>query len=523
MSMLRKLRDRRSRSDDTDDAGLLSVVMMLIIVGMGLAAVMTPLVVTQSASTSHTDTRVQALHEAEAGVNALLGRVRNATATGDIAGQASLLPCYDPRTSAPLSWRLSGSSATGYDASMQYYTADPLKFPSSLISCAAVANGTVPSFAAITSVGKNGTGSQHFERTLVSVYSFETDDTYSPTPTVLTGNGGQLRFNPVGSVAQPQCIDAGLLPVTGTTLLLQPCASPASYGQLFYYNSDLSLQLARSISTQAPYGLCVDSVSPSSAVSLQPCKSAGGAAYDSQWSLDDNSAFGQTRLDNSRVCLNVPVGHTDVQARSCLAGYDATASWLPTPTVGTGAAGAADGQLVNLSQFGRCAQATNSSVPSSSTNPFVLYPCEQKTTASAVGWYQGLAFDASTGHWTMTKPGDPQSYCLTSPGAVNQYVSIAACSAVNQLQSWSDNGAAAADQAAAPQWAYATRYTITDHSGLCLSLSPTSGTGADWYTPAGTNRQYSKIIVATCDGSAQQKWNANPDPKSSMLKSTTEH
>lgn len=522
MKLLTKLRERRDVLADTDDAGLLSMVMMLIIIGMGLAAVMTPIVVTQSQNTSHTDTRVQALHQAEAGVSAILGRVRSATAAGDLAGQASLLPCFDPRTAAPLSWRSSGSSTTGYDASLQYYTADPLKVPGSLVSCAAVANGTVPSFAAITSIGKNGTGVQHFERTLVSVYSFETDDTYSPTPTILTGNGGQLRFNPLGSIAQPQCMDAGLTPVTGTTLLLQPCASPATFGQLFYYNSDLSLQLAHSISTAAPYGLCVDSVSPSSAVSLKPCLSAGSAAYDSQWSLDDNSAFSQTRPDASRVCLIVQVGRTDVQARSCASSYDPTGSWLPTPNVGTGAAGAADGQLVNLSQFGRCAQVTNQSVPTSTGNPFVLYPCEQKVSASQVGWYQGFAFDPRTAHWTTTKPGDAQPYCLTSSGAAGQYVSVTACSATNQLQSWSDNGASALNQATAAQWPYAIRYTITDHSGLCLSLSPTSGAGTDWYVPAGTTRQYSKIITATCDGSAPQKWNANPDPKSSMLKNTTE-
>ena len=49
--------------------------------------------------------------------------------------------------------------------------------------------------------------------------------------------------------------------------------------------------------------------------------------------------------------------------------------------------------------------------------------------------------------------------------------------------------------------AYKTKYTMVDSTGRCMSLGP----GTDLY-----NGQYYKAVVATCDGSAQQKWNAQP-------------
>ena len=522
MRLLNALRSRHASQRANDD-GMISIVMIVIIIGMGLAAVLTPLVVTQSRSTSHSDSRVQALHQAEAGINAMLGRVRNARSAGTVSGQASLLPCFDPASAGPLTLPQSGPSMTGYAVTLQYFTADPFKFPTSLTTCALVANGAVPSFAKITSTGKAGTGSQYFERTLITNYSFETADIYGPAAT--TASGGQIRFNPAGPISQPQCVDAGLSPVVGSTLLLQPCSAPATPAQLFHYNSDLSLQLVSSVSGTAPYGLCIDSVSPTTAVSLQPCLSTGNAAYDTQWSLDGNAAFGQTRPDSSHVCLTVPLGMTSIQAQACVAGYNATAAWQPTPSIGTGAAGAAASQLVNLSQFGRCIQVTNQIVPTGSANPFtILYPCEQTTSPSLVDWYQAFAWDPATSHWVTTKPGDAQKYCLTSQGADGAYVTVLACSAVNPLQKWTDNGAASVDQAAAQQLGYDIRYTIVDNNGRCLSLSPTAGATADWFAPAGTSNQYSKITTNTCDvgGSARQKWNADPDPDPSTLKNTSE-
>lgn len=523
-----------------DDRGMMSMVMMVMIIGMGLAALLTPLVVTQSRSTSQTDARVQALHGAEAGINVTLGRLRNASSDAGVSGSVSLLPCYSGAN--PLVGSQPGFSSTSYSVTVAYYGSDPLKalaatgLPPSAMNCVTGIGPTqtgvdVPSVAVITSTGSAGSAGRVAVRKLTSTYTFSTANTYNATGTATTG--GQLRFNPQAAVTlanQPQCMDAGPFPTVGSALTVQTCSS-LSTAELFRYGSDLSLQLARPATTAAPYGLCVDSSAPSTTVTLQPCLSPGTATYNQQWIPDRYSVLAQTRPGNSRFCLYVavgPVGNITISSTACgavsatgvvsgnTASYVSTIAWQPTPNVGDGAAGATQNQLVNLSQFGRCAHLLNFTVPAAMA---ILYPCEQVTAPAQVGGYQQFSYDAPTSHWVVTKAGI--QYCLTSAGLANDPVSVAICSATAPLQKWTDYGAALANQANASQWSYAARYTIVDRNGLCLSLSASAAGGyVDASTSPGT--LYSKLTSQTCDGSAQQKWNADPDLKSAALKNTTE-
>ena len=389
---------------------------------------------------------------------------------------------------------------------------------------------TLPSFARITATGTAGTGGTAATRTLAATYSFNTNDIYNPTNTTSTIPGGQIRFNPRGATSSPLCLDANTTtPTVGSPLILNNCGPVTSTQQQFTYNSDLTLRLVGPASVTAPYGLCVDSTAPNTAVSLAGCARPGQATYDSQWSLNANAAFTQTRPDASSWCLSgVGVG-SNVTAKGCTTTYDATASWLPTPYVGAGAAGAGLSQLVNLSQFGRCAQDTRTVDPLATPNATtILYPCEQSTAAGKVDGYQKFAFDPTTGHWITSKANDATSYCLTSQGTLGGYVTLAACSS-STTQKWTDYGSAAADQANASQYPALTRYTIVDSAGRCLSLSAP----ADSYSltaPAKTapntfpyNQQFSKLTTAACDGSAQQKWNADPSTNSSVLKNVGEN
>jgi hypothetical protein len=522
MKLRLQARSRIAVLREQGDRGMLSMVIIVVIIGMGLGALLVPMIVTQSQGTSHTDARVQALDQAEAGIDAMLGRLRGATTDSGV----STLPCYE--SGSPLTWRLA-SSTTGYDVTLQYFTSDPLKVVTSTgvkpppLSCSTqyLATNTYPTFARITSVGTDTIRGKASTRTLSTTYAFNT--------TSATMNGGQIRFNPNGVLGPPQCLNAagGAYPAPGTALSVGLCiglatpVTPALQAQLFFYNSDLSLRLLYSTTVGAPYGLCVDSGTGAPDVSLQPCSPSGSATYRQQWGLDDNAAFVQTRPpDASRVCLAVPAGATVVKA-PCSTGYDPLGSWLPTPSTGGGASGAASGQLVNLSQFGRCAQVTNQVVPSSAPNPFmILYPCTQDPLPSQVGWYQKFAYNSGTQKWVTTSAG--VDYCLTSTGTTNGYVTVQPCDTNqprNALQKWTQFGVTAADQANASQWPYAQRYTIVN-SGLCLSLSPTSGTSVDWFVDPTTHLRYSKVTSDVCDGSARQKWNA--DPQTSVITSTTE-
>ena len=103
----------------------MAVVVVVMIVGMGLAALMTPLVLGQSSSTGHTDSRVQALQTAETGVNAALGLIRSASADGGTTGASTALPCYS--VGSPLTGTQTPGSASQYKVSLTYFTSDPLQ------------------------------------------------------------------------------------------------------------------------------------------------------------------------------------------------------------------------------------------------------------------------------------------------------------------------------------------------------------------------------------------------------------
>ena len=531
MRIMSSIRSRRAAPGDSDDRGSMSMVMLIVIIGMGLGALMTPIVLTQNRGTTYTDTRGQALHEAQTGIDAMLGRLRNATADGGVSGVTSMLRCYQP--GSPLTWRQSGSPTLGYDVTVQYYASDPLikvvtspgsppatPAPISCVSGSGPVN--VPSFARITSTGLDGTGN----RTLYTIYAFNTTNVFTFNTANTTSSGGQIRLNPRGffDVDETECLAAtGSVPEVGMQLSVQACSpttTPAPAAQLFFYNPDLSLQLAHSIITGvAPNGLCVSLSKTTNAVTLEACGDTSGGLVQ-QWSLNSDAAFVETPSSPAN-CLAVRPTGTDIVATTCQSAYDSAASWLPTPAVGSGAAGAARGQLVNFSQFGRCVQPADPSAPNSDANPLILYPCAQEALPSAVPEYQRFAYDSTTGHWaTTTSTGQ---YCLTSQGITGQYVKVSACDITNSLQNWTDYGAALANQDNAGQWTYDKRYTIVDQNGLCMSLSPTSGPNADWFVPdSAPTLQYSKITSDECDGSAEQKWNTGPAPQSSTVKNTTE-
>ncbi len=196
---------------------------------------------------------------------------------------------------------------------------------------------------------------------------------------------------------------------------------------------------------------------------------------------------------------------TNCGGASTSTGYDNVKSWQPEAAVGAGAASAASGQLVNFNQFGRCLDVPNqniSYVDPNGTSYLIIWPCKQAPVATNVAWNQRWALpgagivNGANGSISTNYANAGTLYCLQSPlsTASGKYVFEEVCpKTLDSSVKWTvyrDTGS------------YSTSYVIKDSSGYCLQ--PTDPT-VDYF-PQGNG--ISKSIVAVCNGSTLQKWNA---------------
>ena len=373
---------------------------------------------------------------------------------------------------------------------------------------------SVPSDAILTAVGTSTIGNLTSTRTLLSTYVFQTS--------TATTNGGVIRIYPDSTPNAPQmCMDVGSSPVVGTPVVIQPCSTstPPSVQQTFSYNTDLSIQLVASTATVSPNGLCLDSAVPRAVgnpVTLSKCYASGFAPYNQQWSINDVSAIEGAKADRSldnQSCMNVAsqtAGTPVLLQANCTSSYNINTTWVPSPTVGAGAAGTTYNQLVNLQQFGRCLDITNQTFASTF---LISYPCKQNPTPTAVAFNQRFTY-STTLHTFYTTDSSGVTECMTNPGVDGSYITFALCNGQSN-QRWLSHGSVAQDTSTATtDWSYDKRYSISDTSyNLCVSLGSTT----DLY-----QGQYSKIIVERCDGSSKQKWNAAANIQDSSVQNVLE-
>ena len=506
---------RRRLPRPGDDRGSMPMLLMVMIVGMVLGALLVPMIITQDRTTRFDTTRVQALGAAQAGLDSAVGQIRAAVDDEGI-GNSAALPC------GPISGAVNGVGAAAYTVSIEYFTADPTTNPATPTMTCSAGHGTydgstgvlTPSYARLTSTGTDGpaVNGATTGRTLVSTYVFKTSNTNI--------SGGVIRIFPSDSSTTEFCMDAGsATPAVSTIVTLDVCSNtmPPIAQQVFAYRTDLTLQLLSSITATVPNGLCLDTAKPATAgntIVLNACTALGSPTYSQQWSFNDNGAF-QAALSTTRtsgtlasVCMNVAsqVVTQQVNLATCAGGTSNPAqAFIPAPSVGAGAAAAP--QLVNYQQFGRCLDVTNQQV---SSDHLIAYPCKQNPNAGAVAWNQKFASNVSPGTvgQLYTTTGGT-NYCLTSPNTIGGWVVVKPCTTT---------GADAPKQ----KWiaydgdhslSYSKEYTVTDSSStpLCLGLTPGS-TPTTWYT----------IDVESCDGSTEQKWNADPNLSVSTMRNTLE-
>ncbi len=502
------------------DTGSLTMAMLLALIGASLAALLVPMVVRQFSSTREETRRSLELSAAQAGLDVAVGHIRAANDGAD-TGVLADLPCG----------MLAGDLGYGggrYQVTIDYFPVDPQARPddwlvANKITC--VGGGgpfRTPAYALLRSQGSaatTGSFSTVSTRSLRGTYTFETTNQNIA--------GGLIHVYKTAT-SQDLCMDAGSSsPAAGNNLQMQPC-SAGNPQQKFSYNANLTLALVSSKSLTQPLGMCLDAGTPHATgqlVAFQPCASI--TKPQQQWSVNDSANFEGTSngktLDG--YCFNVQTPNVTGSFvvlgynSTCHKGYDNVETFQPEASVGAGAAGPADTQLVNFSEFGRCLDVTEQNV---NYAYLIAWPCKQAPDPANVTWNQKWALpavptDASRATGRITTNPSAGLYCLQSPGSTAVgYVRSVPC--VLDLsgkpldnQSWTvftDTGS------------YASSYQIQDNWGNCLGATDQTATPADLY-PKG--QLISKIIVAACTGSTLQKWNAPPNILQSLpLKDVTE-
>jgi Ricin-type beta-trefoil lectin domain len=500
-TFVRAFRARAKRRGD--DEGSLIFALLVVVVGMLMTALMTPMLLTQLTATTNTRRLTQELAAAETGVDIMMGHIR---AANDGAGNGVLgsLPC------GTLTGSVEAAATERYQATVVYYKNDPTGQSSSWLASSTnqvqciVGGGAIsaPAFAMITSVGTNQPSGfpAGAVRTVQATYIFKTSNANIP--------GGAIH---VLQSSVDMCLDAGSgNPAVGTIVKIQTC-TPGAISQKFAYNANLTIELSASVTNSQPNGLCLDAGAnaPSGAmVAFQLCSQT--TLPQQQWSFDDNANFRNTLPDDSDIgslCFAEQIPNTAgsliMLSSSCGGGFSADAS------VGAGAAGGGIGNLVNFQEFGRCMDVTNQD-PTSSF--IIIWPCKQNPNPAKLTWNQLWALPAiatnatsATGRITTYDTANSTLYCLKSPGstAAMQYAVVTPCGGTTPAnETWTVYGNTGD---------YSTSYIIKDSSTspgpYCLQPTDPSASPPDFFSGGS---QVSKLVLGTCNGNGLQKWNAPP-------------
>ena len=329
---------------------------------------------------------------------------------------------------------------------------------------------------------------------------------------------GGLIYNMSGKKTEKVCLTAPVAPtpVSGGVLALAKC-NDTSDAQKFIYEPSLNLVLASSRAAgRTP--MCLDALPKANEyVRFQPC--AATPVPRQRWGQNDYSAFEGTTdgVNLNDLCFNV-VGQSKPgslirlgdKSNDCDNDWTNHKTFFPGPDVGAGRAGRATKQLVNYSQSSRCIDVTADKV---SSTFLIIFPCKQVLTGS-VQWNQewttpAVATGATSGDGRIwTRLPNASTYCLKSPGstAPKSYVVVRSCtigSSIPPEEAWTyrlDTGF--------PNTSYRiqSRYGVTaGGESFCLTLTGPS----DYWTEYATEADISKLVLARCDGSDEQKWSVS--------------
>lgn len=511
------------------DAGIAMVTALIsILLTAMLSILLLGMLMSQLLPTSFLRTSSRTVFAAEAGINAVLGQLRNAAAPPDatltVYGSTTKLPCTATGTTE-------GTSSLRYEASVRYYTTDPTGQSPAWLAANALAcspgsgPAAQPGFALITSRGiaggVPGMGSTAGNRAVSVVYEFYITNTNTP--------GGLIYSYGQGIVPDRFCLEA-YTATAGSKIKYVPAVDCGTNNatQLWIYHGDYQIKLA---STTVPgYGsdeLCITGPGagslPQEAI-LRKCEpKTSPARWNQLWSWEGGARWqGQKPTISggySQIYLysgatsGSPSGR-NLWVRDFTGVTKSTntewGSFNPDPRVGAGAAGYGTRQIVNYLEFGRCFDVTNEDP---SWPYMIVYPCKQDPSGGAQllwnhKWYyteppSNAGFSGPQQISVLYQNDPAKRYCLVSSGTEGGQVrltSVGGCDPTANNQKWTryaDTGT------------YSSSYTFVDDWGRCASLGP-KGTGAGLSA-------YSTITTTTCNAGLGQKWNAPPNTVTASL------
>lgn len=488
---------------DSGVAMLSSILLVLIMASLSMLVM--ALVMAQTRPTEFARKNTRTIFAAEAGIEAALSQIRSAGGTpdftGTIYGDLTQLPCTLDGTVADATGELT------YRVSVRYYKDDPAGQSATWLTANKMSckPATQPIYAYITAEGFAETtprlSAHDADRSLSTVYQFDTTNTNVAGGRIYTF-GGAYCLQADGTTA-------------GSTITYKPKADCGTDDdkELWLYDVDYKLKLAVTTipgSTQ----LCITGPGSSGVSSekatLQPCRSDSGR-WNQLWSwaegahwvgqLPDFSAYSGYCLFAGVTDDSAVSGKKLYAGKSC-ASDKAWGSFDPDPAVGAGAASVDTRQIVNYLEFGRCFDVTDKNVGSGF---MIVYPCKQDPSGgSHLDWNHKWYYDEPVTGSSVRENGSiyvkldsGAKYCLQAPGATGTFPTLtSSCSLSAPNQQWDrykDTGNAA------------TSYTFVDYLGRCVGLSEEEYKG------------WTKIVVTSCSGESDQKWNAPPQTSDATI------
>jgi Ricin-type beta-trefoil lectin domain len=500
------------RRHHRDQDGSLPLIILFTVVGLGVSATLTTVVLSESTATHVATQRNVALDAAQSGLDVALANIRATVRASDGSGDPAHLPC------AALTGVVNPGSTTSYTAALYYLATKP---PSGNAAWAAANKLTctpgsgpaaLPAYLMIVSTGQVG-GTQT-TRTITATYAFTST---VRNDRILGGNIKNYDINGVNNF----CLTAGNSPAVGTQLAVENCDTTKA-GQQFIYQNGLTISLKGT-------SLCADgrttavnlSEQAGNKVTLQNC--ATDPVPHQIWSHNDDAAFAGTDdgLVENDLCWNIVaskivLADLNTSPSTCGNKWGNSKSFFPASDVGTGRAGSATGQLVNSDQLGRCVDVTANDV---NWGFLIVFPCKQSVTGTVL-WNQTWKLpsipagdDSATGYVYTTYSGT--KYCLRSPGTASTADrGDGSPASTIMLQSCTAAGAPPANLAwtvnlDTGRWTSSYRIESTFNAGLgtfCLAAADPNGPAITQWSAF--NVTFSKLVLASCSGSDLLKWNA---------------
>ncbi len=486
-----------SHARDDEGVALLTAILFMILVA-GLSVVLVSTVIGLLAPGQLAQKNTRTIYSAQAGLQTSLAILRSAAAAPDVAGKvygdATKLPCT--LTGQPDAQ----NDGLTYSVALTYFSQDPTGqstawISANKLSCSAAGVTPVPSYVLIVSQGLGTTAlgvtvATAGNRTLSAIYKFKVS--------TINTKGGRIY-----DYGAQYCMEA----VTATAgsyvkfVAAAQCTNDAL--ELWTYDTDYEIKLA-STTLNGAAGLCITGpVNPGDAngnAVLQPCLATTDAnRWNQLWSwVGSNSWQGQNKTISagpSGYCLATGYATgTALTGKYVQISNGCNGGFAPSAQVGAGAARYETHQMVNYKEFGRCADVTGEQI---GADHMISYPCKQDPTGSGVNllwnhkWYYTepvlpATKSAKQQIYVYYQDKIAQKYCLTT-AANGGFVTFTTCTnAANQ--DW---------VRAYDVGTYVNSYLFTDTNGNCLTADSTKLDG-----------NWSKLTVATCNGSDAQKWNA---------------